>query len=248
MVKDTKKFPMLLDVNSYDVLISDIKSNDLHQKISEQFRIKYLSNSAQELDEVEGKMFGEGVLIGLMTMKRKSTIKNIYFLIDTGAPKTTICEEVLSSYNLSIADAKKPIKVTLNKRPTKVVLSSNESIYSDLNLLGADFLDLYDAQLFADYGESYFTIKLKNITNEKTVATTTTSTTNTADINPMVFAGPIFILLVVILVYLFVRLRRKKTIPFRELQNLPNPEISLPLSNEQNRKRKSKNNAKKRRK
>ncbi|CAB4394902.1 unnamed protein product [Rhizophagus irregularis] len=243
MSKDTKKFPMfsmLLDVDSYDVLIKDIKSNNLHQEISKQLRIKYLSNSAQELDEVEGKMFGDGRLIGLMTMRRKSTIKNIYFLVDTGAPKTTICEEVLRSFNLTISDAKNPIKVTLNKRPTKVELSPSES-----NFLGADFLDLYDAQLFADYGESYFTIKFKNITNEKTV---TTYTANTTDMNPMVFAGPIFILLVVILVYLFVRFRRKKTMPFRKLQNLPNPEKSLPLSNEQNRKRKSKNNAKKRRK
>ncbi|PKK62290.1 hypothetical protein RhiirC2_790588 [Rhizophagus irregularis] len=191
MSKDTKKFPMfsmLLDVDSYDVLIKDIKSNNLHQEISKQLRIKYLSNSAQELDEVEGKMFGDGRLIGLMTMRRKSTIKNIYFLVDTGAPKTTICEEVLRSFNLTISDAKNPIKVTLNKRPTKVELSPSES-----NFLGADFLDLYDAQLFADYGESYFTIKFKNITNEKTV---TTYTANTTDMNPMVFAGPIFILLV----------------------------------------------------
>ncbi|CAG8556241.1 12962_t:CDS:2 [Rhizophagus irregularis] len=176
MSKNTKKFPMfsmLLDVDSYDVLIKDIKSNNLHQEISKQLRIKYLSNSAQELDEVEGKMF------------------------DTRAPKTTICEEVLRSFNLTISDAKNPIKVTLNKRPTKVELSPSESNFNDLNLLGADFLDLYDAQLFADYGESYFTIKFKNITNEKTV---TNYTANTTDINPIVFAGPIFILLVVILV------------------------------------------------
>uniref|UniRef100_U9UX73 Uncharacterized protein n=1 Tax=Rhizophagus irregularis (strain DAOM 181602 / DAOM 197198 / MUCL 43194) TaxID=747089 RepID=U9UX73_RHIID len=171
-----------------------------------------------------------------MTMRRKSTIKNIYFLVDTRAPKTTICEEVLRSFNLTISDAKNPIKVTLNKRPTKVELSPSESNFNDLNLLGADFLDLYDAQLFADYGESYFTIKFKNITNEKTV---TNYTANTTDINPIVFAGPIFILLVVILVYLFVRFRRKKTMPFCKLQNLPNPEKSLPLSNEQNRKRKT---------
>ncbi|EXX50854.1 uncharacterized protein OCT59_022204 [Rhizophagus irregularis] len=62
MSKNTKKFPMfsmLLDVDSYDVLIKDIKSNNLHQEISKQLRIKYLSNSAQELDEVEGKMFGD---------------------------------------------------------------------------------------------------------------------------------------------------------------------------------------------
>uniref|UniRef100_U9SIQ4 Uncharacterized protein n=1 Tax=Rhizophagus irregularis (strain DAOM 181602 / DAOM 197198 / MUCL 43194) TaxID=747089 RepID=U9SIQ4_RHIID len=128
-----------------------------------------------ELDEVEGKRFVEGRLIGLMTMRIKNTVKNI-------------------------------------------------SAKSDINLLGADFLDLYDAQLFADYGKSYFTIKIKNITTEKTVAT---SITNTADINPIVFAGPIVILLVVILVYLFVRFRRKMTTPFRELQNLPNPEKSL---------------------
>ena len=57
MIKGTKElFPILLDVN--DVLISDLKSKDLHKNVSDQLKVKYLSDSDQELDKVKGIMFG----------------------------------------------------------------------------------------------------------------------------------------------------------------------------------------------
>ena len=37
-----------------DVLLSDVQSTDLHEKISEMLDIKYLSNSMKELDDVKG--------------------------------------------------------------------------------------------------------------------------------------------------------------------------------------------------
>jgi len=47
MIKGTKEsFPILLDV-----LISDLKPKDLYKTISDQLEVKYLSDSAQELDE-----------------------------------------------------------------------------------------------------------------------------------------------------------------------------------------------------
>ena len=54
-----------------------------------------------------------------------------------------------------------------------------------------NFLDIYDTQLFADFGERFFTIKFKDQTSEKTLSTVEatqvqTSTTDTANINPMV--------------------------------------------------------------
>ncbi|CAG8706213.1 17457_t:CDS:2 [Rhizophagus irregularis] len=35
-----------------------------------------------------------------MTLEIKGKIKNIHFLVDTGSPRTYVCEEVLKSYNL----------------------------------------------------------------------------------------------------------------------------------------------------
>nr|XP_025175326.1 hypothetical protein GLOIN_2v1778253 [Rhizophagus irregularis DAOM 181602=DAOM 197198]PKB97467.1 hypothetical protein RhiirA5_506608 [Rhizophagus irregularis]POG68460.1 hypothetical protein GLOIN_2v1778253 [Rhizophagus irregularis DAOM 181602=DAOM 197198]UZO14571.1 hypothetical protein OCT59_006027 [Rhizophagus irregularis]CAG8729331.1 19413_t:CDS:1 [Rhizophagus irregularis]GBC38309.1 hypothetical protein GLOIN_2v1778253 [Rhizophagus irregularis DAOM 181602=DAOM 197198] len=100
MSKDTKKsFPILL----LDVLTSDLKPKDLHKTISDQLEVKYLSSSAQELDEIEGIMFGRASrLISLMTMKIKIDVKNVHFLIDTESSETFVCEKVLNSFNLTV--------------------------------------------------------------------------------------------------------------------------------------------------
>ena len=62
-----------------------------------------------------------------MTLEIKGRIKNIHFLVDTGFPKTFVCEEVLDSYKLFITDSTAPILVRLNKRQitVKVLLGSS---------------------------------------------------------------------------------------------------------------------------
>lgn len=93
-----------------------------------------------------------------MTMEIRGKIKNIHFLIDTGSPKTYICEEVLNSYNLFIAGQDEPFPARLNKRQISVKVSPKDSNFNDLNFLGIDFLHTYRAQLFAGFDEKYFNI------------------------------------------------------------------------------------------
>ena len=95
-----------------------------------------------------------------MTLEIKGQIKNIHFLVDTGSPKTFLCEEVLNSYKLFIVDPKGPIPVRLNKRQISVSVSKDRH-FSDLNILGTDFLNTHRAKLFVDFDERYFTIKFK---------------------------------------------------------------------------------------
>jgi hypothetical protein len=143
-----------------DALISDVHSEDLHGKISKKLNTKYLSDSAQESDDVKGILFGEFQrLIGAMTLEIKGKIKNIHFLIDTGVPRTYICEEVLKSYKLFITDPEEPFPVRLNKRQISVKVSHDP--FSDLNILGTDFLHTNRARLLVDFDEKYFTIKFK---------------------------------------------------------------------------------------
>ena len=80
-----------------DILISDVQSNDLHEKISEDLHIKYLADSAKDLNDVRGILYGDCQrLIGAMTLDINGKLKNIHFLVNTGSPKTDICKENLS--------------------------------------------------------------------------------------------------------------------------------------------------------
>ncbi|UZO13101.1 uncharacterized protein OCT59_004607 [Rhizophagus irregularis] len=83
-----------------------ITSEDLHKEVSEQFRVKYLSNSTKESDEVKGKFVSNYHRpFGVMTMEIKGQVKIVHFLVVTGTSKTYICKEVLDSYSdLNILD------------------------------------------------------------------------------------------------------------------------------------------------
>lgn len=144
-----------------DVLISDVDSNKLHGKLSEILNKKYLSNTTQESDNVEGILFGDFQrLFCTMTLNVKGIVRNVHFLVDTGSPRTYICEEVLNKYNMHILYPDDPFVVKLNKREISVKVSQEER-YKDLNLLGTDFLHAYGAKLFVDFEEKCFTIKFQ---------------------------------------------------------------------------------------
>ncbi|GES93300.1 hypothetical protein GLOIN_2v1474342 [Rhizophagus clarus] len=97
-----------------DVLITDVKSNDLHEKVSELLYKKYLSNTMKESDDVKGILFGEFQRpLCSMTLEIKGRVKNVHFLVDTGSPRTFVCEEALNSYKLFVTDPKAPFLAQL---------------------------------------------------------------------------------------------------------------------------------------
>jgi hypothetical protein len=144
-----------------DVLLSDVtSSNDLHEKVSKKLGTRYLSDSVRELDDIKGILFGDYQrLFGTMTLEINRKIKNVLFLVDTGSPRTYICDEVFKSYNLFIADPDEPFPVKLNKRRISVKVSHDN--FSELNILGTDFLHTNSARLFVDFEKKYFTVKFK---------------------------------------------------------------------------------------
>lgn len=142
---------------------SDVKSKDLHEKVSKILNVKYLSDSTQELDEVNGILYGQSNrFFGVMTMKIYDKIKNLIFLIDTGSPRTYISKEVLNSYLPNISKTHNPFSVVLNKRHVAVNISPAGTTFSDLNILGTDYMSIYRAKLYADFKQKNFNIKLKN--------------------------------------------------------------------------------------
>lgn len=148
---------MIIDVHDA------IKSEDLYKKVSEELHFKYLSNSAQELDEAKGKFIGDNRRpFGVMTMRIKGQIKYIHFLIATGSPKTYISREVLDSFKLNIPNPNETFTARLNKRQILANVTPDGFYFSDLNILGTDYLYLYKAQLFQDFEQDHFIIKFNN--------------------------------------------------------------------------------------
>ncbi|CAB4483165.1 hypothetical protein RhiirA5_379087 [Rhizophagus irregularis] len=142
---------------------SDVKSKDLYEKVSEILNVKYLSDTTQELDEVNGILYGySNRFFGVMTMNINDKIKNLIFLIDTGSPKTYITKEVLDSYLPNITNTYNPFSVILNKRHIAVNVSPVGSTFSDLNILGTDYMSVYRAKLDADFKQKNFSIKFKS--------------------------------------------------------------------------------------
>ncbi|CAB4424355.1 unnamed protein product [Rhizophagus irregularis] len=138
-----------------------IKSENLHEKVSEKLHVKYLSNSGQELDEVKGNFIGNNMRpFGVMTMEIKGQVKNIHFLIiATGSPKS---REVLDSFILTIPNSNKTFTARLNKRQILANVTPDGFYFSDLNILGTDYLCLYKAQLFKYFEQGHFIIKFGN--------------------------------------------------------------------------------------
>ncbi len=62
---------------------------------------------------------------------------------------------------MTLTGQDEPFTVRLKKRQISVKVSPNDTIFNDLNILGTDYLHTYEAQLFADFDEKYFNIKLK---------------------------------------------------------------------------------------
>jgi hypothetical protein len=144
------------------VLISDIPLKDVYGDIAKQLNIKHLSECEKELDNVNGIVFGVyNRLFGVMTIKMRGKAKNAIFLVDTGAPRTYISDDLLQSYKMSITDETELLLIELNKRQIMVGMSPFRSNHRDLNILGTDYLRLYRAQLYANFETKVFNIKLK---------------------------------------------------------------------------------------
>jgi hypothetical protein len=61
------------------------------KKISEDLHIKYLADSAKELDDVRGILYGDYQrLIGAITLEINGKVKNIHFPVCTGSSRTFI--------------------------------------------------------------------------------------------------------------------------------------------------------------
>jgi len=145
----------------FDILLMDICSKDLRETIPKKLNIEYLSDSLQEFnDDINGIMYGSKFrLFCATTVKIKNKIKVIHFLVDTGSPMTYICEEVLNAFGVSLADPDQFISVRINNRQASIMMSPTGSHFKEVNVIGMEFMKLFDAELHVYFSKSCFSLK-----------------------------------------------------------------------------------------
>lgn len=140
----------------FDVLISDIKPEDLPGRISEALETQYLSEMPIQSGSVHGKVVNTRdttlrVLITLPVSMRSKSVAT-HFIFDTNAPRTYLARSVLEA--LGVPELSLPSEVVrINGVKALVAVSDSTTVsYDDgtiqnpcrfvgLNILGMDFMD-----------------------------------------------------------------------------------------------------------
>ena len=81
----------------YDILLLDLNSKNLKNEVAKAFNMEYLGIVSKNMiqKQVSGVLWGEydRIMVPLV-VERKGIFKIVFFLLDTGAPYTYMCEEV----------------------------------------------------------------------------------------------------------------------------------------------------------
>ncbi|RIB16075.1 hypothetical protein C2G38_1538483 [Gigaspora rosea] len=154
-------------IEKFDIQPNGVGSKELHGEVSKRLKIEYLSDyfRTKELKEVNGIIFGYnlGIFISL-PVKIKQQVKNVHFLVDTGSPRTYICGEVYESLNITF-NSTVP-RMLINNKPTLVHLPPIDSHFTDVNVLGAEYLKISGARLFANYEDEDISLLFESFNEE----------------------------------------------------------------------------------
>eukprot|EP00835_Amoeboradix_gromovi_P001756 NODE_87_length_21935_cov_0.397142.p7 type:complete len:263 gc:universal NODE_87_length_21935_cov_0.397142:16837-17625(+) len=162
--------------SSYDVLLTDVKHNDLIGPIAERLGVEYLSQMGG--DYKEGQSNVRGILYGtyyrpmvnlVVASKKFKKFINIIFLVDTGSPCLYICEKAMEK--LGFTDhVPETFDLLFDSKTHEAVMSPSfmeidgkreKGHYHDLNLIGASFLSKERARVAIDYAENTVTLSFK---------------------------------------------------------------------------------------
>ena len=156
----------------FDVLLNDVHARDLHHDISRQLGRIYLADYTDNspVDDIVGIIWGphKRVFVPMGLFAREKTRmgkkhKNVHMLIDTGSPSTYVSNEVFSSFDKMIYNPNNHVTVNINGRPIAVLQSPEQSHFSEMNILGSDYLKICNAKVNLDYATNVVQINLLNV-------------------------------------------------------------------------------------
>ena len=146
----------------FDVLLTDVHARDLRHDISNRLGIAYLSecNNNSVAQIINGIIWGphNRLFVSLKVSIGTGRMKNVHMIVDTGSPQTYLCSDVFSSFNRLIMNPRDTISININSTRINVLESPAQSHFSDVNLLGSDYLQMVNARLNIDYGDKTMSI------------------------------------------------------------------------------------------
>jgi hypothetical protein len=128
----------VLPPNAYDVLITDITSEDLNRIAYELQSIALTETTTNPIFPVHGIIYGPNhrIFVPLVVSKRSKTI-NVNFLFDCGSPNTYLRSETLSA--LGFKDSI-PIDTIVAIHGTAITVYPATNHFENVDLLGQDYL------------------------------------------------------------------------------------------------------------
>ena len=151
--KSVNMFDVQYVPTDFDVLLTDVHSNELHHEISDMLNTNYLEDADNDdVQEATGTVWGPHNRIFIATIVRMSNkLKHVHFLIDTGSPSTYICDEVLQSFGKTVSNPHNPFSVHINGKPILALQSPENMHFKDINILGTDFMKTFKCVLTVDF-------------------------------------------------------------------------------------------------
>ncbi|PRP76683.1 hypothetical protein PROFUN_14952 [Planoprotostelium fungivorum] len=143
-----------------DILISDIDTRTLHNEIAVRLGVKYLADVDETVENKKSLPICMTDLINLnfrtmvaatVQFQRSKKRKTVIFLLDTGSPYSTLCEEVIQEFN---ADVTENFHIWFEGLQIAASLSAPQGNYRDINLLGAQSLASMSARIELNYADN----------------------------------------------------------------------------------------------
>ena len=153
--------------STYDVLLSDLKHDDLIGPISERLEVQYLQPANQNTIST-GILYGTNCrpMISLpIASKKFQKFINVIFMIDTGSPCLYICKQAMTALGFSDHMPQR-FDVLCADMAFEAAMSplrqadGRDGNYCDLNLIGSTFLKKARANLSVDYKMNTVELKL----------------------------------------------------------------------------------------
>ena len=150
---DCAMFDVQYSPTDFDVLLTDVHSDELHHDISRMLGTAYLedadTNGAQEAVGIVWGPHNRVFVATVVMMGNKR--KHVHFLVDTGSPFTYVCDEVMQSFGRLVANPKNAFSIHINGRPVLALQSPEDKHFKDINVLGTNFMKTFGCVLTADF-------------------------------------------------------------------------------------------------
>lgn len=144
-----------------DILLTDVKEEDLRKSISVDLGVAFLSETDHSPTwPVQGILFGPNYrpFISLQVMFKKKTL-NVFFLVDTGSPHTYLSMTTIETFSVSdYVPESLRVKIHDLEVIMPVHVCPRNSHYADINILGADFLSRNHMAIHIDYKRGIITV------------------------------------------------------------------------------------------